>query len=133
MKKRILHSMLRVKNLEQSIYFYTNLLGMKVIRTFDNPKHQYTLVYLGYGEEESSTVLELTYNYDTDYYDLGTGFGHIAIGVEDCYKLCDKIDTFGGRIVRPPGPLIGGTETIAFIEDPDGYRIELIERESSWF
>ena len=133
MKKRFLHTMLRVGDLERSIGFYSDAMGMTQLRRFDNAEHGYTLVFMGYGQEEASTVLELTYNHDTSEYDLGSAYGHIAIGVEDCSAACDQIRKAGGRIVREPGPLKGGDDYIAFAEDPDGYRIELIERTADWF
>jgi len=121
--------MLRVGNLEQSIQFYTEVLGMKVLRRSEYPEGKFTLVFIGYGDEASHTVLELTYNWGTDSYDLGNAYGHIAIGVADAAAACDKIRTLGGKVVREAGPMMHGTEIIAFVEDPDGYKIELIERD----
>lgn len=126
---RMLHTMLRVGNLEQSIQFYTEVLGMKVLRRSEYPEGKFTLVFIGYGDEASHTVLELTYNWGTDSYDLGNAYGHIAIGVADAAAACDKIRTLGGKVVREAGPMMHGTEIIAFVEDPDGYKIELIERD----
>lgn len=124
---RILHTMLRVKNLEESVAFYTNVMGMTVLRQRDNETGRYTLVFLGYGKESDTAVIELTYNWDTDDYKLGTAFGHIAIGVEDVYKACDKIKAAGGKVTREAGPNKGGASILAFVEDPDGYKIELLE------
>ncbi len=123
-----LHTMLRVKNLDASLTFYTNLLGMKELRRRDVPEGKYTLVFVGYGHEPDHTVLELTYNWDTDHYDLGTAFGHLALGVPDIYGTCETLRSHGVKISREPGPVKFGTTVIAFIEDPDGYKIELIER-----
>ena len=123
-----LHTMLRVGNLERSIGFYTGLLGMKELRRHDVPAGQYTLAFLGYGDESSHTVLELTYNYGVDKYEPGTAFGHLALGVPDIYATCEKLREAGAKIAREPGPVKFGTTVIAFIEDPDGYKIELIER-----
>ena len=123
-----LHTMLRVRDLDASIKFYTGLLGMKELRRTDVPEGKYTLVFVGYGNEDSHTVLELTYNYGTDHYELGTAFGHLALGVPDIYATCDKLRQAGVKISREPGPVKFGTTVIAFIDDPDGYKIELIER-----
>jgi lactoylglutathione lyase len=120
--------MLRVTNLDKSLDFYTQVLGMKLLRKKDYPEGKFTLAFVGYGDESNTTVLELTYNWDTDHYDLGNAFGHLAISVGDIYKTCDKIREKGGKVVREPGPMKHGTTVIAFIEDPDGYKIELIER-----
>ncbi len=125
---RLLHTMLRVTNLDKSLDFYTQVLGMKLLRKKDYPEGKFTLAFVGYGDESNTTVLELTYNWDTDHYDLGNAFGHLAISVGDIYKTCDKIREKGGKVVREPGPMKHGTTVIAFIEDPDGYKIELIER-----
>ena len=125
---QFLHTMLRVGNLDRSITFYTNVLGMKLLRKSENPSYKYTLAFLGYGEESTSTVLELTYNWGKDHYDHGNAFGHLAIGVDDIYETCDKIRAAGGQITREAGPVKGGSTLIAFIADPDGYAIELIER-----
>jgi len=120
--------MLRVFDIERSIQFYTKVMGMEVQRTFDQPKQGFSLTFLGYAKESETCVLELTYNYDTKQYDLGNAFGHIAIGVEDCYKECQRIVALGEKITRQPGPLQGSDEIIAFLEDPDGYQIELIQK-----
>lgn len=124
---RILHTMLRVGNLQRSIDFYTQILGMQLIRQRDNEEYRYTLAFLGYGSEEDGAVIELTYNWDTKEYDLGTGYGHIAIGCDDIYATCDAIKAAGGTISREPGPVKGGTTHIAFVKDPDNYSIELIQ------
>ncbi len=124
---RILHTMLRVGDLDRSLNFYQNALGMRLLRTSENPEYRYTLAYLGYGDEENSAVLELTYNWDENQYDLGTGFGHIAIGVDDIFGFCKKVEQAGGKITRAPGAVKGGRTVIAFAEDPDGYKIEFIE------
>ena len=125
---RILHTMIRVNNLDESIMFYQNFFGMKVIRKQDYPKGKFSLAFIGYGEEESSTVLELTYNWDTNKYIHGNAFGHIALEVNDAYKTCAEIKKKGGKILRDPGPMMHGTTVIAFIEDPNGYKIELIQK-----
>lgn len=127
---RLLHTMLRVGNLERSIEFYTDVLGMKLLRQKDYPGGKFTLAFLGYGPESEQTVLELTYNWDVDSYTIGDAYGHIAIGVDDIYATCDKIRDKGGNVVREPGPMKHGTTVLAFIEDPDGYKIELIEESS---
>lgn len=124
---RILHTMLRVTNLESSIQFYQQVLGMRLLRTSDNPEYKYTLAFLGYDDEENTSVLELTYNWGVTEYELGTAYGHIAIGVEDIYATCDAVRQAGGKITREPGPVKGGKTVIAFVEDPDGYKIEFIE------
>ncbi len=124
---RILHTMLRVGDLQRSIDFYTQVLGMQLIRQRDNEEYRYTLAFLGYGSEEDGAVIELTYNWDTKEYDLGTGYGHIAIGCDDIYATCDAIKAAGGTISREPGPVKGGTTHIAFVKDPDNYSIELIQ------
>lgn len=123
---RILHTMLRVSNLEKSIEFYSKILGMDVLRTFDRPDQGFSLTFLGYAKESETCVVELTYNYGVNKYELGNAFGHIAIGVDDCYSACNQIKALGGNIVREAGPLAGSDEIIAFVEDPDGYKIELI-------
>ncbi len=126
---RMLHTMLRTKNLNASLDFYTGLLGMKVLRRTEVPAGEYTLVFVGYGDEADHTVIELTYNWGKDDgYDLGTAFGHLAIGVPDVAAMCEHVRAGGGRVVREAGPVKHGTTIIAFIEDPDGYKIELIER-----
>jgi lactoylglutathione lyase len=123
-----LHTMLRVGNLERSVNFYTQMLGMRELRRTDFPEGKFTLVFVGYGDEDSHTVLELTYNYGVDHYEMGTGFGHLALGVPDIYATCEKLRAAGVKITREPGPMRFGKTVIAFIEDPDGYKIELIER-----
>ena len=126
---RLLHTMIRVRDLERSIDFYTRLLGMKLLRRKDYPSGEFTLAFVGYGDEESSTVVELTHNWgQAEPYDLGTGFGHLAIGMPDIYGACDRLGAEGVAIPRPPGPMKHGGSVIAFIDDPDGYKIELIER-----
>ena len=125
---RFLHTMIRVKDLENSVDFYTNVMGMKVIREKEYPEGKFTLVFLGYGDESKEHCLELTYNWETKAYDLGDGFGHIAIGVEDIYGICESIKAKGGKIVREPGPMKHGSTVIAFVEDPDGYKIELVDK-----
>lgn len=124
---RLLHTMLRVGNLERSLDFYTNVLGMRLLRRKEYPEGEFTLAFVGYGEESDTAVIELTWNWGTDSYELGNGFGHIAIGVEDIYAVCDEIKRRGGSVPREPGPMKHGTTVIAFVEDPDGYKIELIE------
>ena len=124
---RILHTMLRVGDLPRSIDFYTGVLGMKILRTADRPEQKYKLAFVGYGNESSDAVLELTYNYGVDKYELGSAFGHIAVEVGDAYKACEAIRAKGGKVTREAGPVKGGTTVIAFAEDPDGYKIELIE------
>jgi len=124
---KILHTMLRVGDLSRSIDFYTRVLDMKVLRRFESPEDNYTLVFLGYGAESDSCVIELTYNEGISEYDIGNAFGHIAIGVDDCAKACEQVKQKQGRVIRETGLLSGSTEIIAFIEDPDGYQIELIE------
>jgi lactoylglutathione lyase len=126
---RILHTMLRVGNLERSINFYTEVLGMTELRRAEYPEGKFTLVFIGYGDEAVDTVLELTYNWDTESYDLGNAYGHIAIAVNDARAACEKITNLGGNVVRPAGPMMHGREVIAFVEDPDGYKIELIQRD----
>ena len=124
---RLLHTMLRVGNLQRSLDFYTQVLGMKLLRQKDYPDGKFTLAFVGYGDESDTTVLELTHNWDTDSYDLGSGYGHIAIEVADAYKACDDIKAKGGKVVREAGPMMHGNTVIAFVEDPDGYKIELIQ------
>ncbi len=126
---RILHTMLRVGDLAQSIAFYTEVLGMQLLRQHDYPEGRFTLAFLGYGDEASHTVLELTHNWDTSSYDLGNGYGHIALAVPDAAAACAEIRARGGRVVREAGPMKHGSTVIAFVEDPDGYKIELIERD----
>jgi len=125
---RFLHTMLRVGNLERSIDFYTKVLGMRVLRRREVPEGKYTLAFVGYGEESDTTVLELTYNWGTEKYDLGNAFGHIAIAVDDAARACTAVRAEGGRVTREAGPVKFGTTVIAFVEDPDGYKIEFIER-----
>jgi lactoylglutathione lyase len=125
---RMLHTMLRVYDLDKSIDFYTRLLGMKLLRRSDYPDGKFTLAFVGYGDEDSHTVLELTHNWDHEPYDLGSAYGHIALGVPDIYKTCEALAAAGAKVVRPPGPMKHGKTVIAFIEDPDGYKVELIER-----
>lgn len=125
---QFLHTMLRVGNLQRSIDFYTQVLGMELLRTSENPEYQYSLAFLGFGGgNPAQAELELTYNWGTDHYDLGTAYGHIALGVPDAYAACEKIRTAGGQITREPGPVKGGSTVIAFVTDPDGYKIELIQ------
>ena len=126
---RLLHTMIRVRDLKKSLDFYTRLLGMKLLRQKDYPSGEFTLVFVGYGDEASDAVIELTHNWgQTEPYDLGTGFGHVAIGVPDIHATCDRLAAEGVNIPRPPGPMKHGGSVIAFIEDPDGYKIELIEK-----
>lgn len=125
---RMLHTMIRVGDLQRSVKFYTEVLGMKLLRTTDRPDQKYSLAFVGYGEESANTVLELTYNYGVDKYDLGAGFGHIAIEVPDAAKACEAVRARGGAVTREAGPVKGGTTVIAFVQDPDGYKIEFIER-----
>ena len=125
---RFLHTMLRVTDLQRSVDFYTKLLGMKELRRRDVPDGKYTLVFVGYGDEETNSVIELTYNYGVTSYEQGTAFGHLAIGVPDVKATCDTLRAAGVKITREPGPVKFGTTMIAFIEDPDGYKIELIQR-----
>ena len=124
---RILHTMLRVGDLQRSIDFYTRVLGMKLLRTSDNPEYKYTLAFVGYGSNPDHAELELTYNYGVDQYEMGGAFGHLAISAENIYTACDAVRANGGNITREPGPVKGGTSVIAFVTDPDGYKIELIE------
>jgi lactoylglutathione lyase len=124
---RILHTMLRVGDLKRSVRFYTELLGMKLLRTTDRPEQKYSLAFVGYDSEENSAVIELTYNYGVDKYELGGAYGHIAIGLPDIKAVCEKVRSGGGKVTREPGPVKGGTSVIAFVEDPDGYKIEFIE------
>lgn len=128
---RILHTMLRVGDLDRSVAFYTEALGMRVLRTSENTEYKYTLVFLGYDDEDKSAVLELTYNWGVEQYELGNAYGHIAIGTDDIYATCDKVRSAGGNVTREPGPVKGGTTVIAFVEDPDGYKIEFIENKSA--
>ena len=125
---RILHTMLRVGDLQRSIDFYTRVLGMKLLRTSDNPEYKYTLAFVGYGSNPDHAELELTYNYGVDKYEMGAAYGHIAISVDDAHKACDAVKAAGGNVTREAGPVKGGKTVIAFVTDPDGYKIELIER-----
>ncbi|HHJ16287.1 MAG TPA: lactoylglutathione lyase [Gammaproteobacteria bacterium] len=127
---RILHTMLRVGDLERSIRFYTEVLGMQLLRKKDYPDGKFTLAFIGYGDESENTVIELTYNWDTDSYDIGTGYGHIALEVDDVYAATEEIRRRGGKILRDAGPMNAGTTIISFVEDPDGYPIELIGRKA---
>ena len=129
---RMLHTMLRVGNLEKSIAFYTEVLGMKLLRQSENTEYKYTLAFVGYGDESEHTVLELTYNWDTSSYDLGNAYGHIALEVDNVYEACDKIRAKGGVISREPGPVKGGSTEIAFVRDPDNYAIELIQKKERY-
>lgn len=124
---RILHTMLRVTNMDESINFYSTIFGMELLRKTDFPDGKFTLAFLGYGDESTNTVLELTHNWETDSYEMGNAYGHIAIAVDDAYKACDEISAKGGEVVRPAGPMMHGTTVIAFVKDPDGYMIELIQ------
>ncbi len=124
---RILHTMLRVGDMQRSTDFYTRVMGMKLLRTTDRPDQRYTLAFVGYGDESQGAVLELTYNYGIDKYEMGAAFGHVAIGVDDVAATCERIRAGGGNVTRPPGPVKGGSTVIAFVTDPDGYKIELIE------
>jgi len=125
---RILHTMLRVGDLQRSIDFYTKVMGMTLLRVSENPDYKYTLAFVGYGTNPEHAELELTYNYGVDQYDLGTAYGHIAIGVDNASDACAKVKAAGGNVTREAGPVKGGTSVIAFITDPDGYKVELIER-----
>lgn len=125
---RILHTMLRVGDLQRSIDFYTGVLGMRVLRRKDYPEGRFTLAFVGYGDEDSQAVLELTHNWDTSKYELGSGYGHVAIEVDDAYKACEEARRRGGKVTREAGPMKHGTMVIAFVEDPDGYKIEFIQK-----
>ena len=124
---RLLHTMLRVVNLERSLTFYTEVLGMRLLRRKDYPEGRFTLAFVGYGDESTTAVLELTHNWDTSSYEIGTGYGHIALGVDNIQATCEAMAAKGGRVVRPPGAMKHGTTVIAFVEDPDGYKVELIQ------
>lgn len=125
---RILHTMLRVGDLDRSLAFYTEVLGMRLLRRNDYPEGRFTLAFVGYGDEQDSAVLELTYNWDVHGYELGNAYGHIAIEVDDAYEACESVTARGGRVTRPAGPMKHGSTVIAFVEDPDGYKIELIQK-----
>ena len=125
---RVLHTMLRVGNLEKSIHFYTKVLGMKLIRQHDYPDGEFTLAFVGYGNEYDNSVIELTYNYGKTSYEMGSAYGHMAIEVDDAYKACEAVKAAGGKVIREAGPMKHGTIIIAFIEDPDGYKIEFIQK-----
>ena len=125
---RILHTMIRVGDLRRSLDFYTQVLGMKLLRKTDYPGGRFTNAFVGYDEESRTAVLELTHNWDTATYDLGTGYGHVAIEVDDAYRACEEVKVRGGKVTREPGPMKHGTTVIAFVEDPDGYKIEFIQR-----
>lgn len=125
---RMLHTMLRVGDLQRSVKFYTEVLGMKLLRTTDRPEQKYSLAFVGYDSEDRASVLELTYNYGVERYDLGGGFGHVALEMPDVAKACEQVKQMGGKVTREAGPVKGGTTVIAFVEDPDGYKIEFIER-----
>ena len=127
---RLLHTMLRVGDMQRSIDFYTKVLGMTLLRTTDRPDQKYTLAFLGYGSNPEHAEIELTFNYGVDHYDLGTAYGHIAIGVQDAAATCAAVKAIGGNVTREAGPVKGGNTVIAFIQDPDGYKIELIERDT---
>ncbi len=124
---RLLHTMLRVGNLDESLHFYCELLGMQLLRRKDYPSGEFTLAFIGYGDEADNTVIELTYNWGREKYDLGDAYGHIALGVDDIYQTCAAIQAQGGKVSRAPGPMKHGSTVIAFIEDPDGYKVELIQ------
>ncbi|MDZ8222162.1 lactoylglutathione lyase [Nostoc sp. ChiVER01] len=124
---RLLHTMVRVGNLEESLKFYCELLGMKLLRRKDYPGGEFTLAFVGYGDESDNSVIELTYNWGVEKYELGNAYGHIALGVDDIYATCEEIRNQGGKVVREPGPMKHGSTVIAFVEDPDGYKIELIQ------
>jgi len=128
---RMLHTMLRVGDMQRSVDFYTKVMDMTLLRTTDRPEQKYSLAFVGYGQESEQAVIELTYNYGIDKYDLGGGYGHIAIEVPDAAGACERIRTSGGKVTREAGPVKGGTTVIAFVEDPDGYKIELIERKQA--
>lgn len=127
---RILHTMLRVGKLDRSISFYTDVLGMQLLRRHDYPEGRFTLAFVGYGPESEGAVIELTHNWDTEHYELGAGYGHIALEVEDAYAACDAVRARGGKVTREAGPMKHGTTVIAFVEDPDGYKIEFIQKKT---
>jgi lactoylglutathione lyase len=127
---RLLHTMLRVGDLQRSIDFYTQVMGMTLLRTSENPSQKYSLAFLGYGSNPEHAELELTYNHGVSSYEMGTAYGHLAIGVPDAYAACDRIRAAGGNVTREPGPVKGGSTVIAFVQDPDGYKVELIQRDA---
>jgi lactoylglutathione lyase len=124
---RIMHTMLRVGDLDRSIAFYTNVIGMRLLSKREFPDGKFTIAFVGYDSMENAAALELTHNWDTDHYDIGNAYGHVAIGVDDVYTACEKITRAGGKVVRPAGPMKNGTRVIAFVEDPDGYKVEVVE------
>ncbi len=128
---RLLHTMIRVGDLQRSIDFYTQVLGMRLLRKADYPGGRFTNAFVGYDDESRTAVLELTHNWDTKSYDMGTGFGHVAVEVEDAYKACEEVRKRGGRVSREPGPMKHGTTVIAFVEDPDGYKIEFVQKKTA--
>ncbi|MDC9580923.1 lactoylglutathione lyase [Xenorhabdus sp. PR6a] len=128
---RLLHTMIRVGNMQRSIDFYTQVMGMRLLRTSENPEYKYSLAFVGYTDESQGAVIELTYNWGVENYEMGTAFGHIALGVDDVAATCERIKLAGGKVVREAGAVKGGTTVIAFVEDPDGYKIELIENSSA--
>ncbi|MEX0446665.1 MULTISPECIES: lactoylglutathione lyase [Xenorhabdus] len=128
---RLLHTMIRVGNMQRSIDFYTKVMGMRLLRTSENPEYKYSLAFVGYTDESQGAVIELTYNWGVENYEMGTAFGHIALGVDDVAATCERIKLAGGKVTREAGPVKGGTTIIAFVEDPDGYKIELIENKSA--
>ncbi len=128
---RLLHTMIRVGDLQRSIDFYTQVLGMRLLRKSDYPSGRFTNAFVGYDDESRAAVLELTHNWDTKSYDMGSGFGHVAVEVEDAYKACDEVKKRGGKVSREPGPMKHGTTVIAFVEDPDGYKIEFVQRKAA--
>lgn len=128
---RLLHTMIRVGNLQRSIEFYTDVLGMRLLRTSENPEYKYSLAFVGYSDESEGSVIELTYNWGVESYDMGNAFGHLALGVDDVAQTCEDIKQAGGKVTREAGPVKGGTTIIAFVEDPDGYKIELIENKNA--
>ncbi len=125
---RLLHTMLRVGDMQRSVDFYTKSMGMQLLRTTDRPDQKYSLAFVGYADESEQAVIELTYNYGVTRYEIGTGYGHIAIGVDDIHGTCERVRAAGALVTREPGPVKGGTTVIAFVQDPDGYKIELIQR-----
>lgn len=127
---RILHTMIRVGQMDRSIAFYTEVLGMRLLRRQDYPEGKFTLAFVGYQDEQDGAVIELTHNWDTDHYELGTGFGHVAIEVDDAYAACERVKARGGNVIREAGPMLHGTTVIAFVADPDGYKIEFIQKGS---